>query len=457
MNRTQYWPIAIITRTALGTAILLMAIAIFIVLDRTAPEPDPSTNIAPSTRVDVFKAKQILVSRQWRGYGTAKAMDTVDVTARVTTPIDTIAPTVLVGNPVRAGQLLMELDDSDFRRKVEIDQQFLADLNAQIALLRVERKHLTHRLALENDDIDLATQEWQRVEDLFKRNAATQKGLDAAKRSIIAAERTHLLTVEQFDKLPLRKTQLEAQHTAQQASLDLANQTLQRCRITSPIDGIIQAIDVVKGENVTSGMRVARVVNLARIEVALRLPAAARNDVSINDAVLLTATNRRDFVCTGGVSRIAPDNEVATRTLTVYVEIHQIEASKRFGEGDKTAIMLVPGTFFSGILTVEPREKRWVVPARAVRNSRLLTVDPMEAGQGQVRSLLVQVDYAIENEIASFGLPDDQWLVLHENQSGIDPDQLIVINTTAPLVDGDIVAPKMLSNRNPTVERETVP
>ena len=86
-----------------------------------------------------------------------------------------------------------------------------------------------------------------------------------------------------------------------------------------------------------------------------------------------------------------------------------------------------------------------------------MAVDPMENGQGHVRILPVRIDYAIENKLPSFGLPDEQWMVLQENQLGIDTGELIMINATASLVDGDIVAPKILVNRNSTVEQGAMP
>ncbi|MEE9211050.1 MAG: HlyD family efflux transporter periplasmic adaptor subunit [Phycisphaeraceae bacterium] len=446
--------LAITTRATVAVAVLVVAVAIYVVLVRTAPKEQPTNLTGLRPQVAVFQAKQVPVSQQWRGYGTVEAMDSADVPARVTATVERIADGILAGKPVHKDQLLVKLDESDFLRQVEMVEQTLADLDAQLALVEVERRRLTERLQLESDDVQLAKNELNRQEQIFRRGAGNQQGLDRAKRAVIDAERTRLITAETLDKVVPRRAQLEAQRAGQRSSLQLARQNLQRCSIVSPIDGVLQTVDVEVGEQISNGQRIARVVNLNRIEVPLRLPAAARAEVAIGDRVTLTATNQTGLVGSARVSRIAPEDDPATRTVTVFLEVDQHEAAASYGTGHGPAL-LTPGTFVAGVLTSDRSQIRWVVPRRAVRSGRILLVQ-----DAVVHSRPVRVDYVLEGEIQGFGLPDDQWAVLDENPAGLSEGELVVINASSSVSDGEVVEPVIPSGQGVAeiaTSKETTP
>ena len=70
-----------ITRTAFGLGLLLVALAIYVALVATKPQPAESDLGGGPPRVVVMAAEPVLVQRQWSGFGTAVAMDSADVAA----------------------------------------------------------------------------------------------------------------------------------------------------------------------------------------------------------------------------------------------------------------------------------------------------------------------------------------------------------------------------------------
>ena len=433
MNDKRSRLLAIRSRLILPVVILILAALIYGVLVRSASKQEPLKRSAPPVQVAVFKASQVLVQRQWRGFGTVEAVDKADVPARVTATVVQIAESILSGMPVTAGQLLVQLDDSDFQRQVEIAQQRQVDLEAQLAQIEVERQCLADRLELERDDVRLVGDELRRLEALLERGAANQQDVDAAKRLLNASQRTRLLTAETFEKLGPGQNRVEAQRAAQRATVRLAQQDLARCTILSPIDGFLQEVDVEVGEEVRPGLRVARVVNLDRVEVVLRLPAAARRTIAIHDEVELHATNQMGLTWNVHVSRIGPEDDVATRTVTLYMEVVQAEAMKGFGRSAGMRL-LTPGTFVTGLLTSARSERRWVVPRRSIRGGRILLVD-----NGVIQSGRVKVDFAHEGEQQQLGLRDDQWAVLAGNPSCLRDGALVLVNYLASVSVGQHV------------------
>ena len=433
MSEVRKRVIAMTTRVLVCVVVLATAGWVYHVLVATAPRAQSNETPPNIRRVTVFPVKKLPIRRQWSGYGTTVASDSAEVPARVTATVVSIPEAVIAGRLVKRGQLLIQLDDSDLRQQVEIARQNLKDLQAQLALIAVEEKRFTEQLELETQDEALAAQEWRRVEQLHERGAAHTQDVDRSKRSLIAAQRTRVATQETLEKLAPRRRQIQAQYAALSSQLELAKLNLQRCLIVSPIDGVLQSVDVEVGENLAVGQRVARVVDLSRIEVPLRLPAAARSGVSgvaVGDPVELTATNRSGLAWSGHVARIVPENDPETRTLTVFVEIDQSRLVGNYARGGSVALF-TPGMFLAGTVTSGHVESRWVVPRRSISRGRIMLVD-----SGVIASCPVRVDYVLKSRFPESGVPDEQWAVL---ETPLNEGLLVVVNASTSVLDGQAV------------------
>ena len=430
------------TRSLVALGVLVSAALVYYLLARSASQPALADPDAALPRVVVLAAKRMPVQRQWQGYGTAEASDSANVPARVTATVVQVPEAVADGMPVTRGQLLVKLDDSDFSRQVEIARQNLLELAGSMALLEIERKRLAERLELYTQDVALAQSELDRVTDLKAQNVSSSREIDHAQRSLIAARSTHLLTAELLEKIEPQRLRLQAQQEALRSSAQLAEQNLQRCSIVSPLDGVLQSVDVEVGENVVPGQRVARVVDLRRVELPLRLPTAARVDVAVGDQVILTATNQTGLTWSARLSRIAPEDDAATRTITVFVEVDQSQAVARWAEdsdGDQPNL-LTPGMFVAGVVTSGRAQQRWVVPRRSVRDGRLFLV----AGN-MIRSRQVRIDFLFEGDLPGFGLADDQWAVLDADPGAeaLADGDLVLVNASTSVLEGDRVEPAL--------------
>ena len=388
-------------------------------LIRTAPSVKEVEAEQDVPSVLVMRARAVDVERQWSGYGTARPMDAVDVPARVSATVVSIPAVIEPGAPVERDDLLTQLDPTDFDRQVEISTENLADVESQIERLDVEEKSLAERARLADELVDLARADFDRVQDVFNRNAANQNELDRARNTMLQAMRDQVLTNEELEKLGPRRASLKAQRAAFEAQLRIARQNQERSTIRSPLEGIIEAVDVEVGENLTTGQRVARVVSLRRIEVPIRLPASARSTLRGGERTRLSATGMIEQSWDGRIVRIAPADDENTRTMIVYVEIDQDAADPQ---------RIVPGKFLRGDVRVAASSSRWVVPRQAIKQDRLHLVR-----DGIVRSIPVRSDYAIEQSFPEFGIDERQWVVLRDP---LPDDAMVVVTPTKVVVDG---------------------
>jgi RND family efflux transporter MFP subunit len=414
--------ISVIFRAIIVVFCLGAALGLFQYLVSTAPQPLPSELMSAVPRVLVMRAQPMDVQRQWEGYGTAQAMDSANVPSRITSTVVGRPDEIRPGRTVSRGQLLVKLDDSDFVRQVEISAQAIGDIEAQLARLDVEERSWTARAALAAEDAKLARADLQRVQDAMARGAAMQRELDQAQQALNTAAQTEVATREEVDKIAPRRASLKAQLSQEQASLRLANQNVERSQIASPLNGVLQTVDVEVGESITAGQRVARVVSLDRIEVPIVLSAAARPFISVGDHAMLFSEGVNAAQWSARVARIAPENEHATRTMRVFVEVE-----------NQTASAPAPGQFVQGRVASAQSERRWIVPRRAIDQDRVrLVVD------NQIVSRAVETDFSMEREFPEFNLPDLQWTVL---KSPLPAGALVVVDGARSLSEGSSVEP----------------
>jgi len=414
--------LSVLFRIGVCAALLIAAVSTFIVLESMRPEPEASDTGAAVARVQVIEAAPVEVLRQWEGYGTAMAMDSANIPARVTATVVEKATDMRVGRRVKRGEIIARLDESDFARQVEIADQSLKDLDAQLARLIVEEASWVRRAELTTADVKLAAAEYERIKGAYEKDAAKEREVDQARRALNAAVMLEVAAKEQLDTIPSRRAALLANKASQEASRNLALQNLERCRIVSPIDGVLQDVDIEIGENVMVGQRIARVVNLDAIEVPLLLPSSSRQFIAVGDDVRLVASGAAAQVWDAHVSRISPEDDSGTRTMRVFAELRQNPA---------TGNALSPGQFVQGKVVSRQAVTRWVVPRRSLNSERLKIID-----QSRINSVPIEVDFYLEQAFPQFGLPDEQWVALAEplpvgTQVVVDGSRTLAIGSPA--------------------------
>jgi multidrug efflux pump subunit AcrA (membrane-fusion protein) len=431
--------VSVATRVLVCIALLGGAVIVYRLLASSKPKPAPADLHGTAPRIIVMQARPMPIRRQWEGFGTAVAMDSSNVPARVTSTVIARAEEVRPGQPVARGQILVRLDESDFARQVEIASHAIKDIDAQLLRLDVEEQGWTRRAELAAQDVRLANADYDRVRQAFETQAAKQRELDQAQQALNTAQRAEVAAREELDKVAPRRASLRAQRLAEDASLRLASQNVERSQIVSPIDGILQAVDVEVGENVTAGQRVARVVNIARIEIPLRLPASARSHVDIGDEVMIRDSGAGTRRWTAQVIRIGPEDDQSTRTMQVYIELRQ-ESSGSNGR-DRVA----PGEFVQGVVVSGEPQQRWVVPRRAIDSERIMVIE-----EGRVRTLPVEADFTIEAEVPKLGLADRQWTVLKQP---LPRDALVVVDGSDVLAEGSAATPVIVGETAVSLDR----
>lgn len=425
-SSTPARPVAVIVRALIGLAALVVAIGIFAGLQATRPTP----NLAPvqlvARQVRVLTLSPVEAPRTWLGYGSARSVRSADISAEVQGVVVDRPASIEPGLSVEFGDVVVVIDPSDFRQRATQLEQSIAAFRAEAQGLTAEEASLQRLLELAEEATALQRNEIERWRAAAARSAGAPVELDRLASELSRIQREEQTLRERLSLVPSRRIRIESQIAAEQATLAIAQRDLERTVITSPISGVIQSVAVERGERVAPGSPVARVVDLARIEIPLRIPVSAAASVLPGDRAEVRAEGPIEAVWNGAVARIAPEADDSDRTITVFIEITQSASA----DGPR----LLPGMFVSGRIFSEAPEARLVVPRTALDRDTALVVDD----QGVVSSVTVSVIHYLEAYLPELDPVETQWAVI---ASGLAAGQRIVLTNLDELKPGDIVTP----------------
>jgi len=253
---------------------------------------------------------------------------------------------VNVGDRLRSEAVIAELDDKDYRLKV---QQGAAALNQAKAAARN------------------ASANYGRVRSLYENNSASRSDLDGARAAAEQAEATVQLLERQLEQANLQVTYT---------------------RLTAPADCAVAALLAEVNENVAAGQAVALVTYGGHTEVQVSVPETVIGRVEKGMPVQVT------FDALPGKTFAAVVTEVGISATTVATTF---PVTVRLVEGDDGSVR--PGMAASVVVRFDAGDgrQRWLLPSFAVSEDdagRFVFVverDPDHARQGTVRRRAVTV------------------------------------------------------------------
>lgn len=243
------------------------------------------------------------------------------------------------GDTVQEGQILVRLEDSEFRAQVNQARANMAAAQARLDQLRSgsrPQEKLKDRAAVLEAEANLknAEAEYQRAESLYRSGVASKAELDrtlaqrdSARALVEAARQASSMTDIGPRKEEIRAAEAEVQQM--KAALDYAQTQLAATEIKAPTAGTVLERIVERGEMVSpsafggSGARTS-VVDLADL-TDLRVEL----DISQTDFARLTMGQRAEIIpeaypnlrFTGFIAEMAPEANRAKATVQIKVKV----------------------------------------------------------------------------------------------------------------------------------------
>ncbi|MGA2184262.1 MAG: efflux RND transporter periplasmic adaptor subunit [Bryobacteraceae bacterium] len=340
------------------------------------------------------------------------------------------------GDHVRQGQVLVRLEDDEYRAHVLEAQGQLDNLKARLAEL--ENGSRPEEIAKAKADVEQAKADLENAQVTLKRTAElVRQGVfpkqqldDAqAKYDSSAARVNSLQRTWDLVRIGPRREQIDAMraqvHQAQ-GSLDYAKTQLDNTVITAPVTGTILERNVEKGEFVTTGFvgdkgakgYVVSLADLNDLQVELDINQNDFSKLGPKSRGIVTTDAYPDRRYDGAIEEISPEANRQKATVQVKVQVMSPDSFLR-PEMNATVAFLGDAKTSGGA----PAKAMVVIPASAVRDNAVFVITGEKAVRRPVK----------------LGGTNAQGVVI---ENGLIGGEDIVVNPPAELKDGQKVRVK---------------
>ncbi len=137
--------------------------------------------------------------------------------------------------------------------------------------------------------------------------------------------RDSIISALEFENIRTQRATAQASVAQAQAAVAQAERQLALTRVTSPFGGTVEEHFVQRGEQVSPGVRVARVVSTGRVKVTAGVPERFAGDVAVGDAVEVRLDAYGGEARTGRITFVGSAVDPASRTFPIEVELNNAE------------------------------------------------------------------------------------------------------------------------------------
>ena len=281
---------------------------------REKPKLAPAAT--PAREVRVVPAAERSLPRTVSATGTLAAEDQITLSAKVPGRVEILD--VDLGTRVRRGQVVAQLDQTDYKLRVQQAEAALQQARARLGLspsgtderVDPERTAIVRQARAVLDEARLTR---DRSVKLLEQQLIARAQLDTAEANLQVAEGRYQDALEE-----VRNRQgVLAQRRSE---LDLARQQLIDTVVLAPVDGAVSQRVTARGEYLAAGTPMATLVRIHPLRLRVLVPEREAGGVRPGQTVRLTVEGD-PTVYSGRVVRLAPLVQELNRTLTVEAEV----------------------------------------------------------------------------------------------------------------------------------------
>lgn len=304
------------------------------------------------------------------------------------------------GLHVKAGDLLLELDDRQFRLELERAQ---ADRLSKLSELLLERQFESAETAADQSEmekIEKARKEYERVQDLYR------KGMIAETEYEDAYRQYELALIESGEKKDEIRSASKGL-TQAEVNVKTAQMNLEKTKIRAPFSGIITDIQVSPQEHISGGRDLFILVNISRIQVHAKVLESEIGKMKKGREVILRFSAYPDKVFNGNVKSISPIVNPEDKTCKVIIDVANPQED------------IKPGMHAEVEIAAEIHKDKLLVPQEAVldRGGRKLAF-VVEDGLAKWR----YVQVGLENDKYAEILPSER------EGEGVKPGETVIVD-----------------------------
>ena len=231
-----------------------------------------------------------------------------------------------VGDKVKAGDILFEIEASDLEVQVESAQAALSSSQASLVSAQANYEKETgssmenqlSQLQADVDNLELQYQNlldtYEKNEQLYEADVISKQTLDDSKLNVdttktqLEAAKEELRITEQKSQAETKKisqasvNQAKASVEQAQSSLKSAEQQLSYAKVVAEIDGMISSCQVTKGSTVTTQSTAMTLVDMDRVKISFQVSDDVINQIKVGAKAYISIQAASDEPFEGTVS-----------------------------------------------------------------------------------------------------------------------------------------------------------
>ena len=242
----------------------------------------------------------------------------------------------------------MRIDDRDLTEALKSAEARLERNSAESKRIAGELATNRDKLVVAHEELDTAERELKRIEELEGQSAGTKSELDKERMSVSVRRLAILEWKGRITSLDAQAERTTAEGKELESAVRQAEFDLGRTVVRAPYAGHVNARRVEPGARVAPGTVLFELVDLARIEIPVALPASRYGDVAPGAEA---DVRLGDKTWTAKVVRISPTVRAEDRTFDIYLEV------------EKPGVP--PGAFVTASIRGRMFKRVFVLPRRA--------------------------------------------------------------------------------------------
>jgi len=311
-------------------------------------QPATAATAAPAVAIQQGRVEEKELDRFVEAVGTLDPNEEVTVSNQVEGIVQKLH--VDMGDVVRAGQVLAELDTKELELAVQQQsaalQQELARLGITDANAAVDEA-TTSQVRQAEATFEEARLTLERTKKLYQEQVAPKQQLDQQQARYDVAEAALRNARETVRNI-------RATVSARKAALALAEKKLTDARVVAPMPGYVKERPITEGQYLKANSPVVTIVQNSPLKLRVEVPESAITSVRPGRPVRFTVDAFPQKAFDGKVSRVSPSVNQQSRTLRVEAMVSNSDGT------------LKPGLFARVTIQTDRREKALVVPSAAI-------------------------------------------------------------------------------------------
>lgn len=211
------------------------------------------------------------------------------------------------GTSVKKGERIGAVDSTQLHLQRK-------QLEAQLEALLSSRPDIKKQAAATKEQITKHKSELQRVGNMLRDGAATQKQYDDIEAQLRILENQLSATLSSLDK---NTATINSNAVALEAQIAALDDRIAKCSLSAPVDGTVLVKYAEAGELATAGKPLMKVANLDRMYLRAYFTSEQLADIKVGDKVTVTADfggdKRYDYE--GEIAWISPESEFTPKSI----------------------------------------------------------------------------------------------------------------------------------------------